>query len=134
MAIHVPTSRRSLSVASENPGGTRLTTHGERADTNIVRPKGLIQDPKRDAAAIVLLIGLLVSAVVPLLVDHYCQSSIGIPLLWLGPTLLAASIVIRNPTGWNIVLGTVLAIPLFIIEGIAAFVLSSPEHCPLILG
>ena len=93
-----------------------------------------IEDPRRDAAAIVFLLGLLVCGVAPVLIDHYCRSSFALPALLAGPLLVAASFVVRR-SGRGVTAFAILAfLASFLAVGFVALLFSSPEHCPLILG
>lgn len=93
----------------------------------------LIQDPRRDAAAIVLLVGLIVFFGAPFLLGRFCESSLVLPGLAVGPLLVAAPTVIRSQRGSSIAVAVVVFVLAFVVEVAVGFFVSI-EHCGLELG
>ena|SRR5688572_22494240 len=93
----------------------------------------LVQDPRRDAAAIVLLFGLIVFCGAPFLLGRMCDSPLVLPGLAVGPALLAASILIRSSRGWAFAGAGLIFVLLFVVEVLVGFVVSV-DHCGLQLG
>jgi hypothetical protein len=93
----------------------------------------LIQEPRRDAAAIVFLVGLIALFTAPFVLARSCESPL-LPLgLGAGPALLAASILIRSARTSAAAAAAVLGVALFLLELVIWFFVSL-DHCPLQLG
>jgi hypothetical protein len=92
----------------------------------------LVEDRRRDAAAVVAVVGLVVFLGAPLLLGRICESPVA-PLTMVGPALVVAPIVIRNPIRSRFVIASVLWAPLFVLELGASFFFSL-DHCGLDLG
>ncbi len=95
----------------------------------------IIQDPRRDAAAVVLLLGLIAFFAIPILEGRVCDMPTvpGVPLLMIGPILLAAPIVIRSSRGTAIASAIALFVVLFVID-LGIYFLAGLDHCGLQLG
>lgn len=93
----------------------------------------VIQDPRRDAAAVAFLVGLIAFAWIPSLLAGVCEQSLFHLGLVAGPALLVAPIIIRSARTSAAIAATALFIFLLIVEGGIYFFVSLDE-CPLRLG
>jgi hypothetical protein len=98
-------------------------------------PRGLIQDPRRDTAALLSLIGFIAFFAVAFLVGRACElpTAYALPPLAIAPALLVAPIFIRSERARSAVGAVVLFVVLFVFQ-IASALFVSLYHCGLELG
>ena|SRR5688500_15410166 len=98
-------------------------------------PRRLIQDPRRDIAALLTLIGFLAFFAVPFFAGRVCElpTAYGLPLLSLAPALLVAPIFIRSERALAAAGAVVLFVVLFVFQLVIAFFVAL-DHCGLQIG